>query len=35
MTIRDTSTAKTLLTVKPPAPDQTFPFVTGTGVAGR
>ena len=35
VTIRDTYTAKTLLTVKPPAPYQTFSFVTGTGVAGR
>ena len=35
VTIRDTDTAKTLLTVRPPAPYQTFSFVTGTGVAGR
>ncbi|HTR90577.1 MAG TPA: hypothetical protein VMI73_02425 [Trebonia sp.] len=35
VTIRDTYTARTLLTVKPPAPYQTFSFVAGTGVAGR
>ncbi len=35
VTIRDTDTARTLLTVKPPAPYQTFSFVAGTGVAGR
>jgi hypothetical protein len=35
VTIRDTYTAKILLTVKPPAPYQTFSFVAGTGVAGR
>jgi hypothetical protein len=35
VTIRDTHTASTLLTVKPPAPYQTFSFVAGTGVAGR
>jgi hypothetical protein len=35
VTIRDTDTAKTLLTVKPPPPYQTFSFVAGTGVAGR
>ena len=35
VTIRDTYTAKTLLTVRPPAPYQTFSFVAGTGVAGR
>lgn len=35
VTIRDTYTAATLLTVRPPAPYQTFSFVAGTGVAGR
>ncbi|TVZ05096.1 hypothetical protein EAS64_10815 [Trebonia kvetii] len=35
VTIRDTYTAKTLLTVRPPAPYQTFSFVAGTGAAGR
>lgn len=35
VTIRDTYTARTLLTVRPPAPYRTFSFVTGTGVAGR
>jgi hypothetical protein len=35
VTIRDTYTARTLLTIPPPAPYQTFSFVAGTGVAGR
>ncbi|TVZ05093.1 hypothetical protein EAS64_10800 [Trebonia kvetii] len=35
VTIRDTDTAKILLTVKPPAPYETFSFVAGTGAAGR